>query len=308
MVRAAVFAPAAAVVAMAAAPAQAGTDAGPQAVLFTGSLKGVSLSAADLAHPTSRLPTASVSSADGLVSMTEGAANVSRARNGAEQAVATIGRGSVLAAAHTALPGSGQGVHGMAFSGIAAKCLTSADGTIAGSSTISGGELLGGSPSRVPVNPPANFRVSTGNPDLRLTLNKQIQDAAGGMTVSAVSVDGTAGGLPARDLGIAHCSPPAGGLTGRRDGAVSGTLSSGGGVFGGLTGTAGTPELPSRPVLPSSGNLPADPVALAGAGKDALPAGIGDTQAPSVPQPALPGQLLGGLPGLPVGRLPVKPG
>jgi hypothetical protein len=337
LLRATVFAPAAAAVAMAGAPAHAGTGNGPLAAIVTGPLKsltGKSLAVpgADLAHPTRALPAGPVQSADGLVTMANGMASVSRAKGGAQKAVATLGQGGVLAkdtlpaspARGTALlrslakglPVGQKGVQGMVFSGVTAKCVTSANGAVAGSSTIDGGKLLGAGTGlrNLPVNPPINYRVPTGDPGFGLTLNKQVQDPTGGTTVSAVSVSDTTGALQGRDLGVAHCAPVAGGLTGKRsaqrqDGptdAVAGLLGQVNepvqGLLGGLIGAA-----PALPGAVPAAKLPVDPAGPVPSVKDALPAGLGDAPVPVVPNTPLSGVsgLFGGLPGLPIGNLPV---
>src|SRR5581483_2783798 len=97
--------------------------------------QSLSVPDADLAHPSSVLPAGPVSSADGLVSMAKGTASVSRAKDGADQAMATVARGAALAQAPAGgLPdlsrllsaGDARGVKGLVFSDVTARCVASA--------------------------------------------------------------------------------------------------------------------------------------------------------------------------------------
>lgn len=317
LLRAAAFAPAAVLFATAGGPAHADGIDGPLASILNGPLRtaagqNLPLQAADLTHPQTMLPASAdtpVVSADGLVSLAKGILAVSRARTGAQEAVARIGKGTVLDRVGA--------VRGIAFSGLAAKCVTSADGTIQGITSIDHGRLVGR--VALPADPPANFRVRSAG----LTLNKQVTDPSGGMTVAALSVKAPGG--VTRDLGVVHCSPlngrpdqrgSADALGGRVKGLVKGLVGQAPVVRPVLGGLTGAPTLPTTSTLPVLHTLPwplplglpkppVDPAAVLPGGvdsvppaeaKDALPAGLGDMQAPSIS--GLSG-VFGGLPGLP---------
>lgn len=317
------------------APAQAGAATarpgmdgvtGPLAAV-SGPLKSVAgqlpVQPATLAHPQTLLPGSPTTSTDGLLSLAGGSLSVNhpKANSAAQQALAHLGKGTLL-------DRSGA-FRTLTFSGITARCVTSADGSVQGTTTIDHGKLIGGvldkagsisKTTQLPAVPPANFRVPTADPATHITLNKQVSDAVGGMTVSAVSVDGAAG--TARDLGIAHCvplngriaqrgdTPPVGGLPDQVKGLLGPVQPLVDPVLGGLTGASSMPSTSKLPAgLPGSAqHFLLDPVAgLPGAGdvEKALPADAGATKAglPGAAQFAGLSGLFGGLPGLP-GTMP----
>jgi aarF domain-containing kinase len=207
LLRAAALTPAAFLLAANGAAAHAGsgpvtsTVNGPLASIVNEPLRSLAgrtipVRTADLAHPHMALP-GTVTSPDGLLKLTKGTASVSRAKNGAEEALAKIGKGTLRT-------GSTGPLQGMAFSGLSAKCVATATGGIDESTTLDQAKLLGTS-TTLPVHPPANYRVPTSDPGVNLVLNKQVTDPMGGKTVSAVSLDGTTSGT--RELSVAHCSP-----------------------------------------------------------------------------------------------------
>ncbi|MCW2938855.1 MAG: hypothetical protein JWN00_1840 [Actinomycetia bacterium] len=118
----------------------------------------------------------------------------------------------------------------LSFAGLMARCSTTADGVVHGITTITGGKL-GDSP--VPLSPVADYKLPLTEPGLGLTLNKQVKDPFGGMTVSAVSLESVPGGAgPVRDFAVTHCA--AHGL--RRGGPVTSQLGVPGALFGALFG------------------------------------------------------------------------
>lgn len=307
---------------------------GPLAAAVNGPLKSVAgrlpVQTATLAHPTTLLPGAPNTSTDGLLSLAGGELAVSHPKSNAaaQQALAHLGKGTLL-------DRSGA-FRTLTFSGVTARCVTSTDGSIQGTTTIDHGKLVGGALDKVgsltkngaqlqnlPALPPANFRVPIADPRTHLTLNKQVPDAVGGMTVSAISVDGAAG--TARDLGIAHCAPlnerlaqrgdpaPVGGLPDQIAGLFGPIQPQVAPVLGGLTGanSLAAPKGPGGPLAALPGgaqSLLLNPIAgLPGVSdvKKALPEGIGDAKSglPGGAQFTSLSGLFGGLPGLP-GTLP----
>jgi hypothetical protein len=287
LLTATVSAPVAVLFAMAGTPAQASIDDGPRAYFVQGPLgQMVPAQAADVTHSNVTMPP---SKAYGLHMIDKGTAFVHRAKDGAQEAAADLGGGAITHA----------GV-GMRFSGITSQCVMTAGGAAQGTTTITDGRLMGGALGKMPglpANPPANYRVPVGKQGVGLVLNKQVRDPAGGMTVSAVSLDG-ARGEGAQEFAIAQCRPFK--LIGQR-------LRNGAGPLTGLMA-----DLPTRGMHHGTevapGMLPVDPAAAprqpfmaAGAMKDALPAGLGDTSLPGAPDgggPGGPSGWYGGLPGL----------
>lgn len=298
--RASVLAPAAVVLTVSAVPAQASD--GPVAYLAKDTVgKNVPAGAANVLNPAVKVPATTV---DGVFSAAQGSAHVHRAKGGAEEAVVALGKGLVKTAGAD-----------LAFTGISARCVTAADGTVRGVTTVVQGRLVGAAGAqasrlprlpRVPATPPANFRVPTGDPGVIVMLNKQVRDPLGGMTVSGVSVDSAPGTGAAREFGVAQCAPvkkitgavQPRQLTGRRQGTDLVTD-----LVGGLViAVFGNPQVTST-------GLPVDPSRLLVA-KPALPAVPAVPAVPKVPRvpavpaaPAVPAVVPGGLSGL-LGGLP----
>jgi hypothetical protein len=126
----------------------------------------------------------------------------------------------------------------LSFAGLMARCSTTADGVVHGITTITGGKV-GDSP--VPLSPVADYKLPLSEAGLGLTLNKQVKDPFGGMTVSAVSLESVPGGTgPVRDFAVTHCAAPGKAAHGlRRGGPVTDQLGLLGALFGGLPGLGG---------------------------------------------------------------------
>jgi hypothetical protein len=124
------------------------------------------------------------------------------------------------------------------FAGLMARCSAAADAVVYGITMITGGKL-GDSP--VPLSPVADYKLPLTEPGLGLTLNKQVKDPFGGMTVSAVSLESVPGGTgPVRDFAVTHCAAPGMAARGlRRGGPVTDQLDLLGALFGGLPGLGG---------------------------------------------------------------------
>lgn len=224
----------------------------------------------------------------------------------------------------------------LTYSQLVAQCGTDAGGLLTGLTTITNGRLLG---SVLPARPPVDYRLPLADPNLIVTLNKQVRDPLGGMTVTALTIDT----LPSltrplahlglvHDIGIAHCdAAPARhhftGATSQRDlsaaapapapappaagdvaGAVSGVVGTVEGIAAQLTGLTGaaTTKLPV-------GTLPVGTLPVGSAPVGSLPVvgsvpAAGSLPVGSVPvlTQALPlSAVFGGLPGLAGGALPI---
>jgi hypothetical protein len=146
----------------------------------------------------------------------------------------------------------------MAYSRLTAKCATAANGTVRGATTIAGGVLrnaAAGRTHKIPDNPPVGYKVPGTRPDVIVTLNKQVRDPLGGMTVSAVSVDSAPGAATSaaaapgtaasvvrpRQYAVARCGPV------RRVPSIGAPVvaSTGSDVLGGITNQAHLPSEPS---------------------------------------------------------------
>ncbi|MEU5877213.1 hypothetical protein [Spirillospora sp. NPDC047279] len=192
--RASVLAPVALALGVASAPAHAADDP-------VGAVKGAvgnvaPAPAADLLDPvTSELSAVKV---EGVLATAKGTAGVKRAKDGSRSAVARLGKGVLKTA-------DGD----MAFAGVVAQCTAAADGTVRGVTRILGTGTAGAAlPAGIPAAPPAGFRVPTADPGVVVMLNKQVRDPMGGMTVSAMTIDGAPGtGGVTRELGVTRCVP-----------------------------------------------------------------------------------------------------
>ncbi|GAA2441916.1 hypothetical protein GCM10010191_67750 [Actinomadura vinacea] len=184
------IAPAAIAVAALTAAVPAAADASPVDKLsndlskktVNGSLPG---QVADAAQPLVRVPATLVhdvlNAKPGLASVNPGG---SRAR---------LGSGTLRTA------------HGdLRFKSLTARCEKGLDGVVRGVTEIDPEVALTGSLTRVPTAPPANFRVPLASKGPAATLNKQVRDATGALTVTGASITDQAG--VTRDFGVARCA------------------------------------------------------------------------------------------------------
>jgi hypothetical protein len=157
--RATAFAPLAVALAVTAVPAHA--DGGPVASLVKSTVnQAVPPPAADLKSPKLEMP---VATPDKDFSAERGVASVRRRGDGSQEALARLGKGLVDTAGMD-----------MPFAGISTRCVSDADGTVRALTQVTGARLVGKAlpnAPRIPVSPPANFGVPTGDPDMVVTLN-----------------------------------------------------------------------------------------------------------------------------------------
>nr|BFE32268.1 hypothetical protein GCM10010200_045190 [Actinomadura rugatobispora] len=172
----------------AATPAVPGAaEAGPQAFLSRDAAKGsLPAEVADAAHPLVRIP---ATAANDVLTAQPGLASVNP-----KGAASRLGPGTLRTA---------QGE--MRFTGMTASCEKDLDGLVRGFTRINPDATLNRALGKVPARPAKNHRVPA--PKGRtVTLNKQLRDATGALTVVGAAVTEPNG--VTRDYAVARC--PAG--------------------------------------------------------------------------------------------------
>ncbi|WP_395104754.1 hypothetical protein [Actinomadura sp. SCN-SB] len=209
-------------------------------------------------------------------------------------------------------PGTIKTAHGdMRFSSMAVRCGSRFDEVLYGVMTLDPQGALAPALQGVPRQPTESYRIPAAVPGKEFVLNKQVRDASGALTVTAITVTDKATGA-SRGYGVARCTP--GTLPAALPGAPARSRNplpvpaTGGPVDrGGALPPAAVDSVNGLLNSVQLGTLPKEP-ATSGWGAVLEPENAGVTQLGSSaaqPRPARRGQAVGHpVPGAPMAGLP----
>ncbi|GLZ08531.1 hypothetical protein Acsp03_59970 [Actinomadura sp. NBRC 104412] len=208
-------------------------------------------------------------------------------------------------------PGTIKTAHGdMRFSSMAVRCGSRFDEVLYGVMTLDPQGALAPALQGVPRQPTESYRIPAAVPGKEFVLNKQVRDASGALTVTAITVTDKATGA-SRGYGVARCTPStlpaASGVPARSRNPLPVPATGGPVNRGGALPPAAVDSLNGLLNSVQLGTLPKEP-ATGGWGAVLEPENAGVTQLGSSaaqPRPARRGQAAGHpVPGAPMAGLP----